>query len=231
MDILGSGPAELQTQSQQPLAGPWSDSAFGNDFSCLDDTGLGQTLDQTHLPDADALHNATILTRSSWTGFLFDQQREAANAEPGSLTPGVTVGVALRLPLAKLPSDIQSAMASGCYQQQKVLAEVSAGTTFTATSKVAVEDKQAPRRRRVRRTERTSVPATELECGQCNRSFNCKKDLRRHQRSTKAHGAPEVAKCSCGKGVTRVDAMKSHRRFCRGSTLPPDGTTVGNGTI
>ena len=230
MDILGSGPAELQTQSQQPLAGPWSDSAFGNDFLSLDDTGLGQTLDQTHLPDADALHNATILTRPPWTGFLFDQQRGAAIAEPGSQTPGVTIGVALRLPQAKLPSDIQDAMASG-YCPQKALAEVSTGTTLTATSKVAVEDKQAPRRRRVRRTERVSVPATELECGQCNRSFNCRKDLRRHQRSTKMHGAPEVAKCSCGKGVTRVDAMKSHRRFCRGSTLPPDGTTVGNGTM
>lgn len=50
--------------------------------------------------------------------------RKATVAEPGSRSPGDTVnGVALRLPLSKLPSYNQSAMASGCYQE--VLPKVS----------------------------------------------------------------------------------------------------------
>lgn len=213
---------QAQSQSQLSLAGDCINAAFRNDKPVsmmdllLNDVMLAQPQDLARQPVEDVQH-------------AFDQPVCGAIAplEPGSQTPDVTVGVALHLPPTIPPWDIQGMTASRCYPL-KNLAEVSAGTTLTATSEAAAEDKQAPRRRRVRRTARANIPATELECGQCNRSFNCKKDLRRHQRSTKAHGAPEVAKCSCGKGVTRIDAMKSHRRFCRGTTLPPDGTTMGH---
>jgi hypothetical protein len=145
----------------------------------------------------------------------------ATVAEPGQ-TPGDAVnGVALRSPQLKFPSEDQSSKASGCHKE-KVLNEVSAGTTLMAASKLPVyvtESNKAQKKRR--RTERgDKPPTTELMC--CGWTFNCAKDLRRHKRTTKAHNAPVVARCSCGKGVTRKDAMTSHRQFCRGTTEEPE---------
>jgi hypothetical protein len=72
-----------------------------------------------------------------WTASQDEQQRRVIAAEPGSQAPGDTVnGVALRLPLTKLPSYNQSAMASGYYAQE-VLTKVSAGTSLMAERKAA----------------------------------------------------------------------------------------------
>ena len=61
----------------------------------------------------------------------------AAVANPGSQTPGVAVnGMARRRPQLKLPSDIQGATASGSHHQ-KVLNEVSAGTSLMAACRAA----------------------------------------------------------------------------------------------
>jgi hypothetical protein len=218
--------AEPQAQSQLPL-GDWSNAAFGNDLSMkdllwLNDVMLAQPQDQTRLPVADVQH-------------AFDQQpvcEAIVPPEPRGQTPGVAVnGVALRLPLLKLPSQDQSAMASG-YHTRKILNEVSAGTNLMATSKSAVcvtESNEAQGKRRKSRTPRADKVH---ECKPCKKFFNSAKDLHRHLRSTRAHNAPPVAYCTCGKSVTRKDAMRSHRSYCRGTTLEPEAAQaaglVGN---
>jgi hypothetical protein len=106
-----NGPlADLQAQT--PLAtGVWSNGAFNS------------TPDHEMIP--------------GWTTSQGEQQRRVIAAEPGSQAPGVTVNdVALRLPRNKLPSNNQSAMASGYYAQE-VLPKVSAGTSLMAERKAA----------------------------------------------------------------------------------------------
>jgi hypothetical protein len=90
-------------------------------------------------------------------GWTTSQERRAIVAEPGSQAPGVTVnGVALRLPLIKLPWYNQNAMASGRYAQE-VLTKVSAGTNLMAERKAACmlrkvyADSKIPNRRHPRR--------------------------------------------------------------------------------
>ncbi|KAH9956344.1 hypothetical protein BC827DRAFT_1232179, partial [Russula dissimulans] len=76
--------------------------------------------------------------------------------------------------------------------------------------------KEAPRRR----ARRHSPSLTKWVCVTCEqltgqaKGFTTKKDLKRHLMTTKMHKASPVARCSCGKTVTRLDAMKSHRRSC-----------------
>jgi hypothetical protein len=206
---------ELQAELQLPLADDWSNAAFEQVWmKWLNDI---QPQGLTQLP-------------------VEDPQRQqvcgAVPPEPGIQTSGVTVnGVALRLPHVILPSDNQSAVAPGCYPR-KIVTEVSAGTNLMATSRSAVyftESNKAQGKIRKRRT-----PSDEVhECKPCKKTFNCKKDLRRHLRSTKAHNASPVAVCTCGKMVTRMDAMRSHRSYCRGTTLQPEtaqaaGLMMGN---
>jgi hypothetical protein len=178
---------------------------------------------------ADVPFNGRITrveTSPAWPGFVCDQELErgATKAEElGSQTPGVANGVTLHHPPTRLPLEDPSAIAPGCYQRE-ALAEVGAGS---ATSKAATEAHRKRKRLRVRKDK----PATEFVCSACTKdqgrlvSFNCAKDLRRHIRTTKAHNARAVAFCSCGKSVTRRDAMKTHRKYCRSNT--PGSPMVG----
>ncbi|KAH9995899.1 hypothetical protein BJV74DRAFT_911485 [Russula compacta] len=74
-------------------------------------------------------------------------------------------------------------------------------------------------------TRRADKPATLFECEECTEakgrsvSFNSNKDLMRHKSTTKAHNAQAVLRCSCGKTVTRKDAMRLHHKSCAGYTL------------
>ena len=145
----------------------------------------------------------------------------ATVAEPGQ-TPGDAVnGVALHRPQLKFQLKDQSSKASARYKG-KVLNEVSAGTTLMAASKLPVyvaESNKAQRKKRVR----ANKPAQKFKCDPCNKTFTLDKDLQRHLHKTKAHNAPVVARCSCGKTVTRKDAMRSHRKSCpRGTTEEPE---------
>lgn len=133
--------------------------------------------------------------------------------------------LALHHPLLKSRSNTQSSTASG-HHNKEVLNEVGVGTTLMAAFKPSVyiaESNKAQRKRPVHRTGNNPLD-TELKCSDCNKSFNSKKDLNRHLRTTKAHNGPIVARCSCGRTVTRKDAMASHRRYCRGTTeeIEPD---------
>ena len=77
-----------------------------------------------------------ISPRPGWTSQ--EQARRVAVAVPGSQAPVVTTsGVALRHPQLKLPSNNQSAMASG-QSAQKILTEVSAGTNLMTARKGGV---------------------------------------------------------------------------------------------
>ena len=73
-------------------------------------------------------------------------------------------------------------------------------------------------------TEEKKAPHP-YKCDECSKSrgrpvvFTCRKDLRRHLRTTLIHNALPVARCSCGTTVTRKDAMHSHRRYCQGTTV------------
>ena len=150
----------------------------------------------------------------------------------GCHAPGVAEnGLALPPPPLKLPSAIHGATALGFPAVQKDLTEVSSGTNLIPTANVTFNAQERRRRRERSAVKPKAKPkpklksVTEFVCEECTSklgwtvSFNCKKDLRRHQATTKAHGARNVAYCSCGKGVTRKDAMKSHRHGCKGHTL------------
>lgn len=170
------------------------------------------------LPVAGVLHNEAF---GNALGVRKHEEimRRAAVADPDN-------GVALRLPPFKFPWNTQSATASGYYRNEKVLNEVGAGTTLMAASKSSVytaEGNKAQRKRCAHQMGNNPLD-TELKCHDCNKSFNSKKDLNRHLRTTKAHNGRIVARCSCGRTVTRKDAMASHRRYCRGTTeeLEPD---------
>ena len=75
----------------------------------------------------------------------------------------------------------------------------------------------------------------EYRCDECTLSkgrpvtFTSKKDLRRHLLHTNIHKAAPAARCSCGVTVTRKDAMRSHRRTCRESTVALDADAGGSG--
>jgi hypothetical protein len=69
-----------------------------------------------------------------WTTRQDEQGRRVIVTEPGSQAPGVTNGVALRLPLLKPQSYNENAMASGSYAQE-ALTKVSAGTNLMAERK------------------------------------------------------------------------------------------------
>jgi hypothetical protein len=167
----------------------------------------------------------------------------AAIAEPGSQAPGVAVnGVALRLPLLKLPSDNQGATASGSHLQ-KILNEVSAGTNQMAEPKVAYmlrninadseqkASKAAPKSRGIRRnptaSRRADKPVQEIRCSECTESegkpvtFKSERSLQRHLTGTKKHNARPILRCSCGTVVVRKDAMHSHRNSCKEGTIVP----------
>ncbi|KAI0301386.1 hypothetical protein BC826DRAFT_1173205 [Russula brevipes] len=151
----------------------------------------------------------TLQVAQSNTGSLGSCERGAAvAAEPGADPPGVAdTGVAPRLPPFKLPSAVQSATVPGCLAKQKNLNEFGAGTNLVPARR--------PRRRF------SCKKATEFVCEECTALqgrvvfFNCKKDLKRHKLSTKAHNARIVAYCECGKGATRIDGLKVHRKRCR----------------
>jgi len=154
----------------------------------------------------------------------------AVVVEPGSQAPGVADnGVAPRLPQLKFPSAIHNATAPGYSAVQKDLIEVSSGTNLVPTANLT-PIAQARRRSRRRRADQ---PATEYVCTRCTEaegiivSFNCRKDLKRHKRTTKAHNACIVEYCSCGKGVTRKDAMALHRKYCPGNKLRAGGAAAG----
>jgi hypothetical protein len=220
--------AEPQAQSQLPL-GDWSNAAFGNDLSMkdllwLNDVMLAQPQDQTRLPVAGIQHT-------------FDQPACGAIVlpEPGSQTPGIAInGEALRPPPLELPSDTQNATASGCYAQ-KISTRISAGTTANKAAPEVPRDKRKPSARRTVVRSGVNKRATKFVCEECTKtegrlvSFNCEKDRQRHKRTTRAHNAPPVAFCSCGTSVTRRDAMKSHRAYCRGTTVEPEAAqAAGN---
>lgn len=154
----------------------------------------------------------------------------AVVAASGGQTPGVTVnGVALRPPQSRLLLENRSATTSG-YHKQKVSIGVSAETNPMAASKSPTfvpESNKAQGESRLSgigpaRTARGRArasggdePPANMCCGT---SFKGKRELRRHQTATKAHGAEPVGECSCGKTVTRRDAMASHRRYCKKGT-------------
>jgi len=152
-------------------------------------------------------------------------------AEPGCRAPQVAEnGVAPRLPQVKLPSAIPSATALGFPAVQKDSAEVSSGTNLIPTANVTFNAQERRRGRgrwvvKPKAKPKRKKSDTEFVCEECTSargwtvSFNCKKDLRRHQTTTKAHGAPFVLKCSCGTGVTRKDQMRLHQRSCKRHTL------------
>ena len=146
--------------------------------------------------------------------------RGAAVAEPRNQAPDVSVnGVAPRLPLVKLPSAIQGETTLGCLlEQQKILPEVGSGTNQLPATEVVHNDPAGTKTRRTgQRTKRDQELPTEHRCEECGSYFNCRKDLRRHRATTKVHGAPAVALCSCGTTVRRKDARRVHRRRCRGT--------------
>lgn len=153
---------------------------------------------------------------SAWPGFL--QVCGADDAKPRGQTLGIANSVAPASPPLKLPSDNPSIIASGCYAQ-KISSESSAGTT-ASSALLAVLRRPNPSARQINVCSRINK---KLVCEECTKtrgrlvSFNCRKDLGRHMRTTKAHNARAVARCSCGKTVTRKDAKKSHRRCCPGS--------------
>ena len=152
-------------------------------------------------------------------------------AEPESLAPGVAGnGVAPRLPQMRLPSAIHRATALGFPAVPKDSFEVSSGTNLIPTADVTfnAQERRCGRGRCTvtkAKPKRKLKPDTEWVCEECTSargstvSFNCKKDLRRHKATTKAHGAPFVLKCSCGTGVTRKDQMRLHQRSCKRHTL------------
>ena len=141
-------------------------------------------------------------------------------AEPGQAPGNAVNDVARQPPHLKFPSENQSAKASGG-QEEKVLNKVSAGTTLMAASKLpvyATESNKSQRKRCVR-----AKLGAKPKCDACNEYFNCEKDRKRHLTKTKVHNAPVVARCSCGKTVTRKDAMRIHRKYCpRGTTEEPE---------
>jgi hypothetical protein len=61
-----------------------------------------------------------------------------------------------------------------------------------------------------------AAPESLYQCDKCTQSkgkpvtFSCNKDLQRHLNRTVTHNAPPVARCSCGKTVTRKDATRIH---------------------
>jgi hypothetical protein len=136
----------------------------------------------------------------------------------------------------KLPSAIHSTTALEYPAVQKDSIEVSSGTNLIPTVDDVTFDVQGRRRRKGRQqqpgkpTKVIKPAASSFVCEECTLakgsrvSFNCRKDLMRHRATTKAHGAHMVLFCSCGKGVTRRDAMKLHRRWCNGHTLPQPAT-------
>ena len=156
----------------------------------------------------------------------------AVVAASGGQTPGVTVnGVAPRSPQMRLLLENQSATTSG-YHKQKVSLGVNAGTNLTAASESPTyvpESNKAQRvsgigpartsRGRARASGGDGTPANMC----CGTSFKGKRELHRHRTTTKAHNAPVVARCTCGKTVTRKDAMRTHRKYCpRGTTEEPE---------
>jgi hypothetical protein len=156
-------------------------------------------------------------------------ERGAAVAKPGGQAPAFADdSLAPRRPHIGHPSDRQSATASGYSPEQRVLSEVGSGTNPTPASNV-VPDTQRRRRRR----RRADKPVTPFVCEDCTVversevSFNCMKDLKRHQATTVTHNAPEILFCSCGKGVTRKDAMTLHHRYCNGHTQEPGEAATG----
>jgi hypothetical protein len=139
---------------------------------------------------------------------LISERGAAVAAEPGAEPPGVAdTGVAPRHPPPKLPSAVQSTTVPGCFAEQKTLKEFGAGTNLAPALR--------PRRRL------SYKKATEFVCEECTASqgrvvfFNCKKDLKRHKLSTKAHNARIIAYCECGVGATRIDGLRVHRKRCR----------------
>ena len=161
-------------------------------------------------------------------------ERGVPVAEPGCHHPGVAEnGVAPPSPQLKLTSAIHRATALGFHAVQQDLTEASSGTNLIPTANVT-SNAQERRRSRGRWAGKTKAkakpkpkpkPMTEFVCEECTLargvtvSYNCAKDLKRHKRTTKAHAARNVLFCSCGKGVTRMDAMKLHHRWCDGHTL------------
>jgi hypothetical protein len=137
--------------------------------------------------------------------------------------------LAPRRPLVIHPSDHQGATASGCLPEQRVLPEVGSGTKPIPAGNVV------PKPRNRRRQAKKPVTPSRFVCEECSEegntvSFNCKKDLRRHLTTTKAHGASVILACSCGKGVTRRDAMAIHHKYCPGNTQWKEGI-VDNRTL
>jgi len=146
----------------------------------------------------------------AWQGQAVEEVSEfersgAAVAEPGVHTPGIAVacnGVAPHPPQSILPSTTIQSKASRCSAEQQKILIGTPGRTVVS-------------RRRAYR------PVTDWICDECSWlqrqtvSFNSKKDLRRHKSTTKAHKAPPIARCSCGKTVSRKDALAIHWKSCR----------------
>jgi hypothetical protein len=155
-------------------------------------------------------------------------------AEPGCHYPGVAEnGVAPLSPPVKLPSAIHRATALGFPAVQQDLTEASSGTNLIPTANVTfdVQERKRPRGRLAGKPKAKAKPkpkpkpVTEFVCEECTSArgstvcFSCSKDLKRHKETTKAHGAPNILYCSCGKGETRKDSMTLHHIRCNGYTL------------
>lgn len=235
-------PEAIHIADSSPVTGSkfaWGRGVEG--FTCdprvdtYDERYLAQVLSGTPLLATDACLDVTSEDTSQYgEDPSRDNQIEEHGfpvAEPG-YPPGVAENsVAPRLPQTELPSAIHCATAHGFSAVQKDSFEVSSGTNLIPTAHVTFNS-QERRRLRGRSAVKPKAkpkpklkPVTEFVCGECTSargsivSFNCQKDLRRHKATTKAHGARLVLKCSCGKGVTRKDAMRLHHRWCKGHTL------------
>lgn len=166
-------------------------------------------------------------------------EHEAAVTQSGNQAPSIAVNSMASLPPQdKLPSITHSSTVLEGSSEQRVLLEVSSGTKPSPATEVARNSPAGTQNMKTRRT-RTRINGvekqpTEFRCEECTRvrsrtvSFTCKKDLERHKNTTKAHNAPAIAICRCGRVILRKDACGSHRRYCDETWLWMTGVTNGN---
>ena len=251
--VLGSIPPlpETVTTPRSPVVGDlnptyldrilaWEQGVQSDTFGDAGYLGLtDEGFSGMQLPVTDtyldtAFKEALVVEPSSSQGPRRDrieiERGAAVVVEPRSQAPGVADnGVAPHRPQIKLPSAIHNATAPGYSAVQKDLIEVSSGTNLVPTANLT-PIAQARRRSKRRRVDK---PATPYVCTPCTEaegivvSFNCPKDLKRHERTTKAHNARVVEYCPCGKGVTRKDAMALHQKHCPGYKLRAGGAAAG----
>src|SRR6266850_358076 len=214
----GGDPTDLM----RILAGGQGVEGFRNG----DEEHMGNVPSSTSLPATDAyLHNAfEARCVDPQSTLLHHGQVErgamaVASTELGGQAPAVAdKSVAPHRPLLILPPAILGARAHGLNEKEDLI-EVSPGTNLVPAVDATLDDRA--RRRTMRSRGIVDKPGTRFKCEECTDAkgspvtFNCPKDLGRHQRTTRAHNASAVWQCECGRSGTRKDAWKSHRKHCK----------------